>query len=213
MSTPAESDSETTVPPEVERAIAENPEAVASLLERSGQLGQLLDALALVEDGLDDEMVERLTGDATTLGMAASELAEPETARLTASVGQHGDELATTVERLAALERTGTLDRLFELADALALVTDAADDEMIETLTETGTALGEVADTAADDEVRTTLTHLLAGIGQADTDAAEPVGAVGLLRALRDPEVKAGMGYLVALARGVGNETIEGSGG
>ena len=204
-----EQGTEQTVPPEVERAIAENPEAVAGLLERSGQLGELLDMLALLEDGLDDEMVESLTGDATTLGLAAAELAEQETVALSSSVGRHGEELAQTVDRLATLQRTGTLDRLFEVADALALVTDAADDEMIESLAATGTSLGELADTAADDQVRAGLVDLLEGVGRADTEAAEPVGALGLVGALRDPEVKDGLGYLLALARGVGAERAD----
>ena len=52
--------------------IAENPETVTALLEQSGQLSALLDTLTLVEDSLDDEMVESLTSDATTLGLAAT---------------------------------------------------------------------------------------------------------------------------------------------
>lgn len=197
------------VPPEVERAIAENPETVAGLLDRSGQLGAILDLLALLEDGLDDEMVESLTGNGTTLGLAAAELAEQETVALSSSVGRHGEELAEAVDRIATLQRTGTLDRLFEVADALALVTDAADDEMIESLTATATALGELADVTADEQVHAGLVDLLEGVGRADTETAEPVGALGLAGALRDPEVKAGLGYLLALARGVGAERID----
>lgn len=202
---------ERAVPPEVERAIAENPEAVAGLLERSGQLGELLDVLALFEDGLDDEMVERLTDDGTTLGLAAAELAERETVALSASVGRNGAELAEAVDRIATLQRTGTLDRLFEIADTLALLTDGLDDEMIESLAATGTALGELADTAGDDQVRAGLVDLLEGVGRADAEGAEPVGALGFAGALRDPEVKAGLGYLLALARGVGAERTGGT--
>jgi uncharacterized protein YjgD (DUF1641 family) len=198
------------LPPEIERAIAENPETVAALLEQSGQLSALLDTLTLVEDSLDDEMVESLTSDATTLGLAATELADQETVELSAAVGQNGDELADAVERVAMLQRSGTLDQLTEVADVIALLTDAMDDEMIETAAATGTSLGEVADTAADDEVRRGLVRILHGVGHADAEAAEPVGLVGLLGALRDPEVQAGMGYLVAVARGIGSMNPEG---
>jgi uncharacterized protein YjgD (DUF1641 family) len=192
------------VPPAVEDAIAANADAVAALLDRSGQLGELLDALSLLEDGLDDEMVATVTGDATTLGLAASELAEPETVAVSAAVGQNGDELATTIDRLATLQHTGTLDSLLEVADALALATDAADDDMLTTLAATGTSLGTVAAATADDDVRDGLLDVIEGVGRANAADAAPVGAVGLLQALRDPEVQAGLGYLVAVARGIG---------
>lgn len=192
------------LPPEVREAIADNPETVAALLEQSGQLSALLDALALVEDGLDDEMVESLTSDATTLGLAATELADQGTVELGAAVGENGDELAAAVQQVAVLQRTGTLARLTEIADAIALLTDAMDDEMVETVASTGTAVGELADTATDDEVSHGLVRMLNGVGEADAGEADPLGPIGLLGALRDPEVKAGMGYLVAVARGIG---------
>ncbi|QAU14193.1 DUF1641 domain-containing protein [Halorubrum sp. BOL3-1] len=192
------------LPPEVREAIADNPETVATLLEQSGQLSAMLDALALVEDGLDDDMVESLTSDATTLGLAATELADQGTVELGSAVGENGDELAAAVQRIAALQRTGTLDRLTEIADAVALLTDAMDDEMVETVASTGTSLGEFADTATEDEVSHGLVRMLDGVGEAGAGEADPVGPIGLISALRDPEVKAGMGYLVAVARGIG---------
>jgi len=192
------------LPPAVREAIADNPETVAALLEQSGQLSATLDALALVEDALDDEMVESLTSDATTLGLAATELAGPETVELSAAVGENGDELAAAVRQIAVLQRTGTLDRLTEVGDAVALLTDAMDDEMVETVASTGTSLGELADAATEDEVSHGLVRMLNGVGEADAGDADPLGPIGLLGALRDPEVKAGMGYLVAVARGIG---------
>jgi uncharacterized protein YjgD (DUF1641 family) len=192
------------LPPEVRAAIAEHPEAVAGLLRRSGQLTTLLDAVALIEDAADDRMVEGVTVDATHLGLAASELAEEGTVELGASVGANGRELAAAVERVAALERSGSLDRVVELADAFALVTDAMDDRMVESLAATGSALGEVASTAADEDVQRGLTRTLEAVGRAETGDPEATGAVGLVKALRDPEVKAGLGYLLAVARGIG---------
>ncbi|QCC49004.1 DUF1641 domain-containing protein [Halobellus limi] len=200
------------IPTEVREAIADNPEAVVALLEQSGQLSTLLDALALVEDGLDDEMVESLTADATTLGLAATELADQRAVELSGAVGQHGDDLAEAVERLAMLQRSGTLDRVAEVADAVALLTDATDDEMVETVAATGTSLGELADTTADEEVRRGLVRILEGVSAASAEEAEPVGPVGLLGALRDPEVKAGMGYLLAVVRGIGTVAPDGDG-
>jgi uncharacterized protein YjgD (DUF1641 family) len=192
------------LPPAVREAIAEHPEAVAGLLRRSGQLTTLLDAVALIEDAADDRMVDGMAADATHLGLAASELADAGTVELGASVGANGPALAAAIERIAALERSGSLDRVVELADALALVTDAMDDGMVESVAATGTSLGEVATTAADEDVQRGLTRTLEAVGRAETGDRQPVGAVGLVRALRDPEVKAGLGYLLAVARELG---------
>ena len=189
------------LPPEVAAAVAEHPEAVADLLERSGQLSTLLEAVEA-----DGEADAALSEEARTLGRAATGLAGDGTVALGEAVGDNGDDLAAAVEQIAIMQRTGTLRRLVEVADAITLLTDAMDDEMIETLAATGTSLGEVADTASQDDVRRGLVRTLEGVGRAsapDGEAAS-LGPLGLLGALRDPEVKAGMGHLVAIARGIG---------
>lgn len=68
----ADADAET-LPPEVREAIADNPETVAALLEQSGQLSTLLDALALVEGFGDaaDRSTEEYYRLGTQLGQAA----------------------------------------------------------------------------------------------------------------------------------------------
>jgi uncharacterized protein YjgD (DUF1641 family) len=155
-----------------------DPEAVAAALERSGQAAAVRDALA--PDG------------------------EPTAVR--EAVAANDADLEAAIEQVVAMQRSGTLDRMVEVADAVTLLTSVMDDETIETLARTGSSLGEVADTAGRDEVRSGLIRTLEGVGRAsgpDADTA-PVGAVGLLRALRDPEVRAGMGHLVAVARGIG---------
>ncbi len=63
-----------------------------------------------------------------------------------------------------------------------------------------------VADTAADDDTREGLTTLLQGVGAAQRSEPQPVGAVGLARSVRDPEVKHGLGYLLTVAKAIGRE-------
>jgi uncharacterized protein YjgD (DUF1641 family) len=192
----------------LERAIEENPEAVATFVRRLDAVNELLDVLALGSEALDDGMVAELTGTAATLAEAGDGLATEETVRLSASVGQNGDELASALETLVELERSGTLEDLESLAETVSLASGALDDDMVVSLARTGSALGEVADVAAEPETVRGIQTLLRGVGDAGEgqDELTPVGAVGLVRALRDPEVKAGMAFLVALARGVGRE-------
>jgi len=195
------------IPPEVVEAVREHPEDVARLLDRLGLLNGLLDAASVAVAGADDEMVQRLTRTGANLGAVADGMATPEAADLGTAVGDNAAALADGVETVAALQRDGTLDTLAELGDVVALASAALDDEMVTTLAATGSRLGEVADTAADEDTARGIEAMLTAVGDASAETAEPTGALGMVRAMRDPEVKAGMGYLLALARALGRET------
>jgi len=194
---------------DLEAAIQQNPEAVAEFVEHLDAVNELLDVLSLGESALSDEMVRELSATGSTLAESADGLATDETVALAETVGENGDELQDALETLLVLQRSGTLDELAELAEVGSLATAALDDEMVTSLAGTGAALGEVAQTAADDDTRDGIETLLAGLGEAEREPAEPVGPVGLLRGLRDPDVQYGFGYLLALAGAVGRERAE----
>jgi len=194
---------------DLEAAIQQNPEAVAEFVEHLDAVNELLDVLSLGESALSDEMVRELSATGSTLAESADGLATDETVALAETVGENGDELQDALETLLVLQRSGTLDELAELAEVGSLATAALDDEMVTSLAGTGAALGEVAQTAADDDTRDGIETLLAGLGEAEREPAEPVGPVGLLRGLRDPDVQYGLGYLLALAGAVGRERVE----
>jgi uncharacterized protein YjgD (DUF1641 family) len=199
-------------PPEsadLEAAIAENPEAVAAFVERLDAVNELLDALSLGESALDDEMVRELSATGSTLAESADGLATDETVALAEAVGENGDDLRAALDTLLGLQRSGALDELAELAEVGSLATAALDDEMVASLAGTGAALGEVAQTAADDETRDGVETLLKGVGEAEREPPERVGAVGLLRGVRDPEVQYGLGYLLAVAGAIGRERAD----
>ncbi|RLM67407.1 DUF1641 domain-containing protein [Halorubrum sp. Atlit-8R] len=191
---------------DLEAAIAENPEAVAAFVERLDAVNELLDVLALGEGALSDEMVRELSATGATLAESADGLATDETAALAEAVGENGDDLRAALDTLLELQRGGTLDELAEIAEVGSLATAALDDEMVASLAGTGAALGEVAQTAADDDARDGVETLLKGVGEAEREPPERVGAVGLLRGVRDPEVQYGLGYLLAVAGAIGRE-------
>ncbi|AFK17860.1 DUF1641 domain-containing protein [Haloferax mediterranei ATCC 33500] len=119
---------------------------------------------------------------------------------LVRAIENNPEEVAVLVERLGLIN---------DLVDVVELGMDAVDDEMVHSLAGTGSRLAEVADDASDPETVAGMKRLLRAVGDAEEAEAEPVGAVGLLRATRDPEVKAGLGYLVALAAALGARTDE----
>ena len=194
---------------DLESIVAENPEAVATFIDRLDAVNEFLDVVALGEGALTDEMVVELAGTASTLAESADGLATDETVALAETVGGNGAELREAMETLIALQRSGTLDELAEVAEVGSLATAALDDEMVRSLAGTGSALGEVADTAADDDTRDGLKALLAGVGAAQRSDPESVGALGLARGIRDPEVQYGLGYVLAISKAIGRERAE----
>ncbi|WP_336325406.1 DUF1641 domain-containing protein [Halovenus sp. HT40] len=191
---------------ELEAAIEQNPEAVAEFVDHLDAINELLDVLSLGESALDDEMVRELSATGSTLAESADGLATEETVALAETVGENGDDLQEAVETLLTLQRSGTLDELAELAEVGSLATAALDDEMVRSLSGTGAALGEVAQTAADEDTRDGIETLLAGLGEAERNPPEQVGAVSLIRGLRDPDVQHGLGYLLTLAGAIGHQ-------
>lgn len=189
---------------DLESIVAENPEAVAAFVDRLDAVNELLDVVSLGESALTDEMVVELAGTASTLAESADGLATDETVALAETVGSNGDELREAMETLTELQRSGALDELAELAQVGSLATAALDDEMVRSLAGTGSALGEVADTAADDDTRDGLKTMLEGVGAAHRSDPEPVGALGLARSVRDPEVQYGLGYVIAISKAIG---------
>lgn len=189
---------------DLEAAIAENPEAVAAFVRRLDAVNELLDVLALGESALTDEMARTLAGTTATLAESADNLATEETVGLAETVGQNGAELQSALESLVVLQRTGALEELVELAGVASLLTAALDDEMVRSLSATGSSLGELAETAADADTRDGLETVLQGVGNAEREPDERVGPVGLLKASRDPDVQYGLGYVLAIARAVG---------
>jgi uncharacterized protein YjgD (DUF1641 family) len=194
---------------DLEAAIERNPEAVAEFVEHLDAVNELLTVLSLGESALTDEMVRELSATGSTLAESADGLATEETVALAEAVGENGDELREALEAVLALQRSGTLDELAELAEVVSLGTAALDDEMVASLAGTGSALGEVAQTASDDDTRDGIETLLESVGEAEREPAERVGLVGLLRAIRDPDVQYGLGYLLAIAGAVGRDRSE----
>lgn len=200
---------ETTEIDKLETRIAENPAEISRLLERLGLVNELLDATDVATSAMDDEMVTSLAGTGTNLAMAADGMATEETVELGSAVGHNATDLAAGVESIAELQRTGTLDDLVELAEIVSLATGALDDEMVMSLTSTGTRLGELADTAADDDIASGLENVMTALGEATSEEPDKIGMVGLLKALRDPDVQAGLGVVIALSSALGQAMTE----
>ena len=114
---------------------------------------------------------------------------------LVAAIENNPEEVALLVERLGLIN---------ELIDVVELGVGAVDDEMIHSLARTGNTLAEVADEAADPDTVAGIKRLLNAVGDVEETEVKPVGALGLLGSIRNRDVRAGLGYLVALAAALG---------
>ncbi|WP_253738409.1 DUF1641 domain-containing protein [Halohasta salina] len=191
---------------DLEAAIAENPEAVAEFVKRLDAVNELLDVVDLGTSAMTDEMVVELAGTGERLAASADGIATDETVGLAETVGENGAELQEALDTLIELQRSGTLDELAELGDVVSLGTSAMTDEMVRSLAGTGSSLGELADTAAQDETRDGLAAMLNSVSAAEQAKTVAVGPVGLMKAIRDPEIQHGLGYLLAIAKALGQQ-------
>ena len=128
-------------------------------------------------------------------------MSEPEPSPLPA-------ELAAALEANEAdiVHLVDELDTVGQLVDLLAFAAEALDDEMVVLLARTADQFGELADTASEPETVRGLQSALVAVGEAADEPPRRVGTLGLLRALRDPEVQVGLGFLLAVSRALGRE-------
>lgn len=168
---------------ELERAILENPEEVAARLEEMGVGGEVLKDFEMEGEKERSNEVRR-------------------------TVERNQRELSEGLEKVARLERDGTLDELVEIADALTLLSSALDDEMVMSVAGMGGALGEVADTASDDDSVKTLDSTIKSLSKAKRES-EPMGVLAAVRASRSKEFKRSLGFLISVAQNLGEELDE----
>ncbi|MFP8890335.1 DUF1641 domain-containing protein [Natrialbaceae archaeon A-CW2] len=169
-------------------AIKSDPEAVATFVHQHGHTEKLLDRTTTSSD---TTAAKDITG---------------EKDRLNQVVEDNTGELANGLERVVQLERDGDLETLVGLANTVSLLAAAVDDDIIMSVSELGSSLGEIADTTANPDTVVGIQALMNGIGEGANGSTGRMGIIGLVRALRDPNVQRGLGFLIAVTRSTGED-------
>ncbi|MDY7081347.1 MAG: DUF1641 domain-containing protein [Halobacteria archaeon] len=164
---------------ELENLISRNPDAVAERLEEMGVADEVL-------EGVDVEGEDEKT-----------------TRTVESTIDANRNEINEAVLKVVELERDGTLDELVGLANALTLVSSALDDEMVMSVAGTASSLGEVADAASDEDAVRAIEDTVNAVSEARRDS-EPVGVLGMLGAMRKPEVRRSLGFMISMAKNLG---------
>lgn len=163
-------------------ALAEYGDEYAAAVEHTDELVEVLETAILVVASADDEDVEHVTDSLVALTNAVDALTTDETVALAERVGEDGDELAAMTGRLVALERSGDLEELLALAELAAEL--ELDGDTIHGMNRVFAAVGDAE-------------------GRPESDR-ESVGLLGLVRSLRTRDVRAGLGYGIAVVKALG---------
>jgi uncharacterized protein YjgD (DUF1641 family) len=216
----------------LERAVDEHGEDIAAALDRVGEFDGLLTTAVLVLASADDDEVEHVTNSTANLVEAVDGLTTDGTADLAGELGQNADDLSATLDAVLDLQRAGHLDDLLAVATAFTESLSPEElEELAATVEENGADVVDALDVVlelqreghleglvdlarafsaleVDPEAVEGLNALLAAVGDAQEES-EPVSLLGSLRRLRNRDARAGLGYLIALLRGLGRRLRE----
>lgn len=120
-------------------------------------------------------------------------------------LSSNGDEILSVLDKLVMLEKRGLLDELLKLAELVTnLVTmaqETVDSEIEELITKNTEILMSIGILLANDKVK----KLVNAIEEATLDLEyEAAGLMDLLKAMREPEVKKAIGFLIGFLRELG---------
>jgi len=211
----------------VDDALAANGERLAALVNRSDEFENALETAIVVLATADEDELAELSAAAANLIAAADGLSTEATAELAADLGEHADELAASLDTVVALQRDGHLDDLValataftgslsteeierlssmlsesgpELVDTLEAVVELQGEGQLEQLLETATTLSALE---IDEEAVQAMNDVLGAVGDAGR-VSEPAGVGGMVRRLTSRDLRAGLGYLLAVLRALG---------
>ncbi len=123
-------------------------------------------------------------------------------------ISENQETLEKVIDRIVMLEKTGALETLQDFAAFIKVAEDTLSDEIVKKNAELITNLGLVSAKFTSERALMLLDSIGDAICRCEKEP-EPVGIVGLMRALSDPDVKLAMGFLVNLAKSLGKALRE----
>lgn len=211
----------------IEDALSTNGKRLAALINRSDEFENALETAILVIATADEEELDELTDSAANLIAAADGLSTDGAAELATDLGENADDLSASLETVLSLQQDGHLDDLAALTTAFTESLSPDDIEDLATLlSENGPELVDALDTVLelqregqlealvgtaktisaidiDEDAVHGMNDFLGAVGEARRDS-EPVGLRGTVRRLKSRDLRAGLGYLLALLKAQG---------
>jgi len=118
-------------------------------------------------------------------------------------IEENQDHLLEAIEKIVWLEKSGNLDALLGFSALIKIVQDSISDAVVERNMELLSNVALISTKFTSDRALTLLNALGDAICRCEKEP-EPVGFVGLMKALREPEVQKALGMLLNIARELG---------
>lgn len=208
-------------------AVSANGEQLAAVINNSDEFENAFETAILVLASADHDELDEITDSTSNLIAAVDGLSTDGTADLATDLGENAEALSASVETVVTLQQDGHLDDLAALATAFTESLSPDDIEALSTmLSESGPELVDALDTVLelqrdgqlealvgtaktlsaidiDEDAARGMNDFLGAVGEARRDS-EPVGVRGTLRRLKSRDIRAGVGYLLALLKAQG---------
>ncbi|MDI3498496.1 DUF1641 domain-containing protein [Archaeoglobus sp.] len=118
-------------------------------------------------------------------------------------IAENQEHLIEAIDKLVWLEKSGNLDALLGFSALIKIVQDSISDAVVERNMEMLANIGLISTKFTSDRALVLLNALGDAICRCEKEP-EPVGMVGLMKALREPEVQKALGMLLNIARELG---------
>ncbi|MCS7130345.1 MAG: DUF1641 domain-containing protein [Archaeoglobaceae archaeon] len=120
-------------------------------------------------------------------------------------IEENKDAILSAIDKLVWLEKSGNLDAIIGFASLIKIFQDSLSDAVIDKISEILTNLGLLSAKFTNDRSLMLLNAIGDAICRCEKEP-EPIGLLGIIKALRDPEVKKSIGTLLNIAKGLGKE-------
>lgn len=118
-------------------------------------------------------------------------------------ISENKNYLSEAIDKLVWLERSGNLDALLGFSALIKVVQDSISDAVVEKNMEMFTNIGLLSTKFTSDRALMLLNALGDAIYRCK-GKPKPVGLMGLIKAIREPEIRKALGMLLNLAREFG---------
>ncbi|WP_017755110.1 DUF1641 domain-containing protein [Calidifontibacillus oryziterrae] len=167
-----------------------------------------MNLVKMVGDTMTEETIVSLTEKAEKSSDLLNYLGDERVTNLLSIVVEKSDqliELLAVLDRLAVLQKNGTLDRLFELAEALGVFTDALTESTIQHLVQSTVPLLELGDKITASPIVKHTPTMLEAIDRTveDLKTVNPpaISALGLLKVIKQKEVQQALHFGLAFLK------------
>lgn len=180
-----------------------SPELQSEVVEMLPVLVRTLNLIKLVGDTMSEETIAHTMA---KMEKASNLLKVVEDERLPGLLDvliEKADLLVSLLDKIAVLEKNGSLDKILELAQAIGILTDSMTENSIKHMTETALPLLEMGDQILSSSVVKNTPQLLAAVERTaqEVEATEPpqLSAFKMLGLLKKKEVQQAVHFGVTL--------------